>query len=449
MKINLKNAKVIKSLKGFGGSACWWSPQIKDEKIRDDVANLLYGDSGLKMNIYRFNVGGGYEKNNLRIDNPWRYIESFMLGDGTFDYSKDKYAVSMMKKCLALGNIDTLIFFANSPHYTQTVTGQTSGGFTEHFSNLDKSKYEAFAKYFIDIAEHFISEGYPVKYISPINEPQWKWGGDYVWQEGCHYEPKEVFDCYLVFAKELEKRNSSLKLYGPESGNIKDFTKEYYELLSSNKLIMKYLDVFAYHSYGSDENVNEKVEFGKWAKNNIKTPRFDMSEWCELPCKHDTKSIESALMMARIIGEDLIYTGVDSWSAWVCANQWDNAVRDGKCYSDGFLVAKDDWSDYYIAMRYYAMAHFSKYIPSGSESLDIGFDTSRGFSAFAFKLESGEYTVVAVNFSKAKRVLEFDRKFSFCRIVETTQEHKLDENNMNNIKKLEIKPMSLVTVILK
>lgn len=103
---------------------------------------------------------------------------------------------------------------------------------------------------------------------------------------------------------------------------------------------MKYLDVFAYHSYGSDENVNEKVEFGKWAKNNIKTPRFDMSEWCELPCKHDTKSIESALMMARIIGEDLIYTGVDSWSAWVCANQWDNAVRDGKCYSDGFLVAR-------------------------------------------------------------------------------------------------------------
>ena len=56
---------------------------------------------------------------------------------------------------------------------------------------------------------------------------------------------------------------------------------------------------------------------------------------------------------------------------------------------------------------------------------------------------------MAVNFSKAKRALEFDRKFSSCRIVETTQEHKLDENNMNNIKKLEIKPMSLATVILK
>lgn len=209
MKINLENAKVIKTVKGFGGSACWWSPQVKSEKTAHEIANLLYGDDGLRMNIYRFNVGGGYEKDNLRIENPWRYVESFMKKDGSFDYSKDKYAVNMMKKCLSLGNIDTLIFFANSPHFTQTVTGQTSGGFTEHFSNLDKSKYEAFAKYFIDIAEHFSAEGYPVKYISPINEPQWKWGGASVWQEGCHYEPQEVYDCFLAFAKELEKRNSS------------------------------------------------------------------------------------------------------------------------------------------------------------------------------------------------------------------------------------------------
>ena len=53
----------------------------------------------------------------------------------------------------------------------------------------------------------------------------------------------------------------------------------------------------------------------------------------------------------------------------VCANQWDNAMRDGKCFSDGFIVAKDDFSDYYVAKRYYAMAHFSKCIPNGSKSL--------------------------------------------------------------------------------
>ncbi|MDD6728654.1 MAG: glycoside hydrolase [Eubacteriales bacterium] len=449
MKINLSNAKKIKTLKGFGGSSCWWSTGVKNEKDAEDVAKLLYGDDGLKMNIYRYNVGGGFEEGNVRVDNPWRVVESFMDEDGTYHWDRDKNAVRMMKKSLDTGNVDTLIFFANSPHFSHTVTRQASGGFQEHFSNLPRENYDAFAKYLIDIAEHFIDEGYPVKYISPINEPQWKWGGDYVWQEGCHYEPEEVRDCFLAFAKELERRNSSLLLYGPESGNIKDFTKEYYSLLSSNELIMKYLDTFAYHSYGSDDNLEEKADFGKWAKENIKTNRFDMSEWCELPCKHDTKSIDSALIMARIIGEDLIYTGVDSWTAWVCANQLDNAIKDdGKCYSDGLLTAKDDFSEYYISMRYYAVAHFSRFVLSGSESLDIGFNTARGFSLFAFKNNEGRYTLVAVNNSKAKRVIEPDVDFDTAEIITTTQAEQLKSETVKS-KKITIEPKSISTVILK
>ena len=441
MKINLSEAKTLKEIKGFGGSACWWSTNVPFDKA-EEIVDLLYGDDGLKMNIYRYNVGGGWEEGNVRIANPWRKIESFMNEDGSFDFSKDNKAVNVMKKALATGNVDTLIFFANSPHYTHTVTRQTSGGFTEHFSNLDKSHYADFAKYFIDVAEHFIEDGYPVKYISPINEPQWKWGGDYVWQEGCHYEPEEVRDCLLAFAKELEIRNSSLLLYGPESGAPNDHTQEYYELLSKEPLIMKYLDTFAYHSYHVDNDVQAKIDFGRWAKENVKTPRLDMSEWCELPCKHDTKSIESALIMTRIIGEDLIYSMADSWTAWVCANQ--PAVRDGKCYSDGLLFATDDWSEYEIAMRYYAMAHYSKYIPIGSTSLDIGYQTSRGLSIFAFKTPDGSTAIVAANYSSAKRVIEPDVEFAGARVITTTQTEQLREEHAD---KIIVPPMSIVTAI--
>ncbi|MCM1115091.1 MAG: hypothetical protein NC397_06295 [Clostridium sp.] len=447
MKINLSSAKVIKEIKGFGGSAAWWSPQISSSKTADEVVDLLYGDNGLKMNIYRYNVGGGYEADNLRMKNPWRPVKSFMNKDGSFDWNADKNATDIMKKALDTGNVDTLIFFANSPHFTQTVTSQTSGGFTEHFSNLAKDKYDAFAKYMIDIAEHFLAEGYPVKYISPINEPQWKWGGDYVWQEGCHYEPEEVRDCFLAFAKELDRRGSSLLLYGMESGNISEQTKEYYTLLAKEPLIMKYLDVFAYHSYGSDNNLENKIDFGKWAKSNISI-RLDMSEWCELPCKKDTKSIESTLIMARIIGEDLIYTGAESWTAWVCANQRDNAVRDGKCYSDGLLVAKDDWSDYYIAMRYYAMAHYSKYIPIGSKSLDIGFTTSRGLSVFAFEAPDNKKILIIVNHSKAKRVIMPDISYNEAEVIASAQDSQLAKNTVKD-KKIAIAPMSVATVILR
>lgn len=447
MKLNLSNAKRIKEIKGFGGSACWWSPSVKNEKAADEVAQLLYGDSGLKLNIYRYNVGGGFEEGNVRVQNPWRVVESFMNEDGTYDFTKDKYAVSMMKKCLELGNVDTLIFFVNSPHYSHLITRQASGGFTEHFSNLRRDCYEKFAVYLIDIAEHFVAEGYPVKYISPINEPQWKWGGDYVWQEGCHYEPEEVRDCFLAFAKELERRNSSLLLYGPESGCIEEYTREYYELLSSEPLIMKYLDTFAYHSYHSDNNVRTKIDFGKWARENIKTPRFDMSEWCELPCKHRVNDFTGALITGRIIGEDLIYTGADSWTSWVCINQMGPSFEDS--FSDGLLCADDDFEEYHIAMRYYAMAHFSKYIPTGSESLDIGYNTSRGFSVFAFRLKNESLALVVINQSNAKRTIEPDVKFTSAKVILSNQAKQLDEKLYTNVKKIDIAPMSIATIIIK
>ncbi|MBR2133614.1 MAG: hypothetical protein IJ851_02775 [Eubacterium sp.] len=447
MKINLSGAKKIKEIKGFGGSACWWSPNVKDDKTANEIAELFYGDSGLKLNIYRYNVGGGFEEGNVRVDNPWRVVESFMNEDGSYDFSRDKYAIKMMKKCLDLGNIDTLIFFVNSPHYSHLVTRQASGGFTPHFSNLRRDCYEKFAKYIVDIAEHFVKEGYPVKYISPINEPQWKWGGEYVWQEGCHYEPEEVRDCLLAVATELDKRKSTLRLYGPESGCIEEFTKEYYALLSAEPLIMKYLDVFAYHSYHSDNDAERKKQFGKWAKRNIKDLRLDMSEWCELPCRHVANDIEGALIAGRIIGEDLIYSGAESWTAWVLINQMGESFENS--YSDGLMCASDDFSEYHIEKRYYALAHYSKFIPVGSTSIDINYSTQRGLSLFAFKLADKSTAIIAVNNSKARRVLEPDISFQSARLVTTTQEKALDERILFGEKKIPILPKSISTVIIK
>lgn len=92
------------------------------------------------------------------------------------------------------------------------------------------SNYNRFADIFLDITQHFIDDGVPVNYISPINEPQWKWGGKSVWQEGCHYEPEEVAAVFHIFAQKLEERNMSVKLYGPESGEITGITEEYLKL---------------------------------------------------------------------------------------------------------------------------------------------------------------------------------------------------------------------------
>lgn len=431
MEINFNFAKDMQTLKGFGTSSCWWSQYCKG-KAANDIAELLYGGSGLRLNIYRYNLGGGTDENNCRVENPWRRTESMYIFDreteeGHYDWSLDETAVDFMKLCLSKGNIDTLILFANSPHWSQTSTGQSSGSLLYHTCNLPKMNYRKFADFVLNITEHFLSEGIPVKYISPINEPQWKWGGSYVWQEGCHYETEELKEVYHIFAEEIIKRKLPVKLYGPESGEMLGKTGEYLTAMLSDDVIMSVTDIFAYHSYHSDDSPDDRVKF----KNEfvMKHPelRFDMSEWCELPNKSHTKDFKGALITARIIGQDLTFAGAESWTSWVAVNQI-NIKEDGFDYADAMLSASDDFSEWHIAERYYAMAHFARFIPIGSVCLDTGFfpDESNDFNVFSFRTPENKTVTVIVNESEEKEIT-LKGNFSKMQIILSTQSEKMRE----------------------
>lgn len=456
MNIDLTNAKKLQKLYGWGTSACWWSQACGEEKTQNEVTELLYGNSGLKLNIYRYNIGGGTDENSCRIANPWRKTDSFMLFDkenqeATWDFSRDKNAVTMMKKALATGNVDTLILFCNSPHYSQTSTGQASGSMLYSTCNIPKMNYKKFADYVLTVAQHFIDEGLPVKYISPINEPQWKWGGTNVWQEGCHYETKELVEIFHIFAEEILKRNMDVKLYGPESGEMLGKTQEYLNALIADETIMKVMPIFAYHSYHSDNEPETRYEFKETLVEKHPELRFDMSEWCELPNKSHTKDFKGALITARIIGQDIVYGGAQSWTAWVAANNF--AIRDdGKDYSDATITASFDFSEWYVAKRYYGFAHFSKYIPVGSTALDIGVkptNNENNFNIFAFITPENETILVVVN-EKEDTEISINSNFKNMKIIQSKQEFELKEiYNSVFQNKIKSKQNSILTIILK
>lgn len=240
MKITIDRASARQTIRGYGASACWWSQNVAQEKTAKEISALLYGRDGLGLNIYRYNIGAGWDETNCRVANPWRRCESFFVPQdeekeedfkGSYDFDRDGNAYRFLKRCLQMGTIDTVILFANSPHYSFTSSGQASGSLMHHTCNLPFSNYEKYADYFLDITAHFLKDGIPVTYISPINEPQWKWGGKEVWQEGCHYEPQEVAALFHIFAQKLEQRGlHGISLYGPESGEIGGLTEEYLRL---------------------------------------------------------------------------------------------------------------------------------------------------------------------------------------------------------------------------
>lgn len=108
------------------------------------------------------------------------------MSEGVYDFDRDKNAVYMMEQSVRDG-ADEVILFVNSPIERLTENGKTHCDSSKVLqSNLKPKNYAAFAKYALDVTEHFVKKGLPIKYLSPVNEPIWVWLGG---QEGCHYSP--------------------------------------------------------------------------------------------------------------------------------------------------------------------------------------------------------------------------------------------------------------------
>ena len=56
------------TVEGFGASSAWTYQAlglIENEEIKEEAIEKLYGDSGLALNIFRYNIGGGGAELNV------------------------------------------------------------------------------------------------------------------------------------------------------------------------------------------------------------------------------------------------------------------------------------------------------------------------------------------------------------------------------------------------
>lgn len=459
MTITVDKNTVEQPFYGWGTSACWWSQNVSDDETREELAKYLYSKDGLGLNIYRYNVGGGVNPEHNRLDaESWRNTESFLVyneesGKFEYDFTRDENAQKFLFKSLEYGCIDTVVLFANSPHYSMTKSGEASGSTSpKHKTNLDESQYQAFVDYFLDITEYFISKGVPVKYISPFNEPQWKWGGD-VYQEGCHYSKKEAYELMKLFSKGIDERNLDVKLSAPEGGCISEETKSYMRRIRNDKDVAKNVGSYSYHSYKADENQMTKWNFGRYRSNSkYKNERVEMTEWCELPCQHSVNDFGGALVMARVIAGDTALSKVNSWSSWVAVNEGNPTGNLSEDFADGLFCADHDFENYVMAERYYAMAHFTKFVPTGSyiiKSKSNNFAAASKTNFSAFKTPDGEVVLVIVNEDVAKDInLSVDGKE--MDIHTSTADKKLENTYSGELKKtINVPASSITTVVVK
>lgn len=427
----------------FGTSSAWWSQTIDDEETAKEIARLLYDDeTGLGLDIYRYNIGAGEKDNpDSRIGDPNRRTESFYVfneetGKYEYDFTRDANARRMLDYAIEYGATQ-VILFCNSPHFSMTANGHASGGYETYVSNHPKEKYAEFVDYVLTIADWFVAQGYPVTAISPINEPQWDWGGPWTRQECCHYEPDETIELYEMFAVEMQKRNSPYKLSANETGELSPGYYEYIDKFFASPTLNEFCDTLSGHSYWLDNNIALKNQFGEKMANEYPDKKFEMSEWCELPLKIDSTTIDSGLYMANIIAQDLNYLNAVSWQSWTAVN------------GDGLMEIKD--GQLVIYNRYYAYKQFSNFIKPGMTRVDI-FDSLEAESKIvSTAFTDGEKTVIVlINNEEAE--LEYKLAGLYCemQVTLTDKDHNCDEVYSGRFTKKNIlPPRSITTIVLK
>jgi len=395
VKIRVNPEIEHQKIDGFGASGAWWAQTVggwPEEEI-DSIIGLLYGPKGAALSMYRFNVGAG---GGEEIEDPWRRAETFETGSGTYDWKRDANAIRILRKIRGCG-VNQYVFFANSPPTRLTRSGMASGG-PGGGPNLKPGAEEEFAQYLLDVTEYWKEHlSLPSVTVSPINEPQWKWGGDGRGQEGCNYTPAGAAQLLRAVAAEIERRNSSILLEGPEAARWGHETPEYLDAVLDEEGLAPRLHRLAIHSYFS--NREEKAATLDFLKKRGSYPPIAMTEWCEMKHGRDT-GMESALTLARVIHEDLTLVNASSWAVWIAVSRYD--------YRDGLLYIDPDSRNVVPTKRLWVAGQFARYIRPDFVRIHASADPSSLLVTGFRSPENSEVVLVLINPEDDELSVQFD-----------------------------------------
>lgn len=462
VKLQLDVTQTYQTMQGFGASAAWHFQELgKDEAAATTAANMLYGDDGMKLEVIRYNIGAGTKEIDNGYTSKNNATESFFISENylskasfsdpqNYDLSRDKYAMRTFDKCLETGNIRTVVLFANSPHYLLTESGKGNGA-KAYQNNLPEENYGAYSDYLLNIADLFAEklsklETPPRIYVSPVNEPQWRWGGDGASQEGCHYDPKNLAKFLDTFYTKLKQYNASheYQLYPDffDSGGYAP-NSDYKKYLSefSKYPFFDEIETLSFHSYHAQNGTFYRNSFASYAKKNLQDKTVFMSEFCVMQTGTST-GIDMGLHSAGVMMKDLTILSAAQWCWWLGAAPY--GYEDGLVYFD-----RTDGYEFGKTKRYSTLSQFTRFVSSGDVRVHactgdpINFN---GMEVCAFKKPSGEIVTVLINSRNFSRKLKLPKGYNLESFTYTDEAHDLYSAELT--KELTLPAKSVSTLVL-
>lgn len=371
------------TFEGWGTSLCWWAHRVGfSRKLTEKAAGLFFGDEGLRLNIMRYNIGGGDDPTHNHIKRTDSEIPGWVKlekGKEIFTPDSDKNQLNVLEKAYAAAGDDAYVeAFSNSPPYFMTVSGCSSGGKNPLSNNLKQSEITSFSRYLAKVCEYIQEEKeIKIKSLASMNEPY----TNYWWaysekQEGCHVSPGKMQSEVIVATyNALRERNlSDIIVTASDETNTK---RQLFSLKRLSDEAMECVGRVSTHTY-------ERATPGVARYCSKKGKRLWMSEtdWSNVSGE-SSGEMGAALWLSEKIIEDMNTLSPTAWVIWQIIASYISRVPDSKGRLDlpevpdltkgywGTAFVDIDKEEIYLSQKYYAFGQFSRYIRPGVTMLSL------------------------------------------------------------------------------
>ena len=345
------NSVVVTNFQGWGSSLCWWANVVGSYPNRTNYADLAF--TQLKLNIVRYNIGGGQ---NPAISTPNQGYRTIMQGfeptNGIWNWNADLNQRWVLQAALARG-ANLVDAFANSPPWWMCVSSNVDGA-NPATNNLQVNCEVPFANYLATVVSNLtVLDGDHFNYVTPMNEPNGsKWNYTNQTQEGCDMTPDQQGRVVNYLRTAL---NTSAPSVGIDAAEDVDPYQTYNDLINYSGISLGNLALFTTHTYSFTGASSLKSEAASQNK----------TLWVAEYGDNDG----TGMKMARRIHDDIITMGVRAWVYWQVV---DSASGWGFLLNSLLATTNPSYTpNYTINEKFYVMGQFSEFIRPGCNIISV------------------------------------------------------------------------------
>ncbi|ONK09752.1 RICIN domain-containing protein [Streptomyces sp. MP131-18] len=339
---------------GWGTSLVWFANATGDypDEIREELAELVFGDEGLALNIARYNVGGGnapdvtdYLRAGGAVEGWWQAPEGTTREDTDWwnaedpaHWNADADATQRWWIDRIAEEIDHWEAFSNSPPWFMTESGYVSGGFDASADQLRRDSVEDFAAYLVGAVERIEdAHGIEVDTLDPFNEPNTDYwsttlgpdgepvGGR---QEGAHMGPELQQEVISALAGELGAAGTDAVISAMDETNPTTFAANWQ---SYPPHVRELVDQMNVHTYGTGGRTTVR-DLAKAEDKPLWMSEVG-GDWGNIG--QDFESMVPGLGLARHIVDDLRQLEPSAWVFWQPVEDFDNMAPGGESEEGG------------------------------------------------------------------------------------------------------------------